>query len=93
MAKHTFLDKAAWDMFVHLGEVLEVRIPKIWGKSSAWSNDIAKGIVSGYFDDHKSFFKSVREPYPNFTTIAARLGNGGHMPFFINPIFFERNCQ
>ena len=93
MANYSFFHKTVWNLFVHPGEVTEVRILKVWGKSSAWSNDIAKGTFSGYFDDHKSFFKSVREPYPNFTTIAARLGNGGHMPFFINPIFFERNCQ
>ena len=43
------------------GEVVEVRILKVWGKSPAWGNDFAKGTVSGYFDDHDSFCKAVRE--------------------------------
>ncbi len=42
------------------GEVVEVRIPKIWGKSPAWGNDFAKGTVSGYFDDHEAFCVSVK---------------------------------
>ena len=90
--KLTLSRKQAFEVFCRPGEVVEVRILGAYGKNKAW-NDFAKGTVSGYFDDHQSFFTSVLEPCPNFTTITARLGNGGHLPFFIDPIFFERNCQ
>ena len=46
-------------LFVHPGEVVEVRIPKIYGKSPAWGG-WARGTVSGYFDDHESFCKAVQ---------------------------------
>ncbi|MCK4822480.1 hypothetical protein KA005_42340 [bacterium] len=58
--KLTFFDKEVWNTFIDPGEVVEVRIPKVYGKSSAWGNDFAKGTVSGYFDQHEAFIKSVK---------------------------------
>jgi len=60
MANHTFFDKAVWNLFVRPGEVVEVRILKVWGKSPAWGDDFAKGVVSGYFDDHEFFCNAVK---------------------------------
>jgi hypothetical protein len=48
-----------FNIFCRPNEVIEVRILKVFGKSSAWGSDYAKGIVSGYFDDHKSFCEAV----------------------------------
>jgi len=59
-SKLTFYDKEVWNTFVKPGEVLEVRMPKVYGKSPAWGNDFAKGVVSGYFDDHEAFCKAVK---------------------------------
>ena len=50
--KITLFNKEVWNLFLRPSEVVEVRIPKVWGKSAAWGNDFAKGTVSGYFDDH-----------------------------------------
>ena len=60
MAKYTLFDKAVWDLFMRSGEVMEVRILKVWAKADAWGNDFAKGTVSGYFDDPEAFCKAVR---------------------------------
>jgi hypothetical protein len=46
-----------------------VRIPKVYGKSSAWGNEFAKGTVSGYFDDYQAFCKAVKQ--------ADKFGHGG----------------
>ena len=48
----TFFDKRVWDIFIHRGEITEVRILKVYGKSRAWGNGFARGAVIGYFDDH-----------------------------------------
>ena len=53
-------DHQVFRAFVRPGEVTEVRIPKVFGKSEAWANAFAKGTVSGYFDDHEAFCKAVR---------------------------------
>jgi hypothetical protein len=57
----TVFDNSVWRVFVKPGEVTEVRILKLSGKSAAWGNDYARGTVSGYFDDHLAFCKAVRE--------------------------------
>lgn len=54
-------DKNIFEQFVKLGEVVEVRIPKAYGKSPAWDNDFARGTVSGYFDDHNLFCEAVKK--------------------------------
>jgi hypothetical protein len=59
LPKHTVFEKCIWKLFVQQGEVVEVRILKVFGNSPAWEG-FAKGTVSGYFDDHEKFFKSVR---------------------------------
>jgi len=59
--KITLFNKEVWELFIHQGEVVEVRILNIYGKSQAWNNDFAKGTVSGYFDDHESFCKAVKQ--------------------------------
>ena len=55
MASQTssLFERKVWNLFLRPGEVVEVRILKVWGKASAWSDDFAKGTVSGYFDDHR----------------------------------------
>jgi len=58
--KRTFYKKDVWDTFINPSEVVEVRIPKVYGKSPAWGNDFAKGTVSGYFDNHDVFCKAVK---------------------------------
>jgi len=59
-AEFTFYDQFVWDVFVKPGEVVEVRILKAYGKSSAWGQDYAKGVVSGYFDNHAAFCDAVK---------------------------------
>ena len=56
----TLFDKDIFELFVKPGEVVEVRIPKVYGKSLAWGNQFARGTVSGYFDDHDAFTKAVQ---------------------------------
>jgi len=57
----TLFDKETFQLFCEPGEVVEVRIPKVYGKSPAWGDEYAKGTVSGYFDDHAAFCKSVMQ--------------------------------
>ena len=57
--KRTLLEKEIFEKFVRPGEVVEVRILRMFGNSFAWQG-WAKGIVSGYFDDHKAFVEAVR---------------------------------
>lgn len=56
----TLFDKETFHHFIKPGEVVEVRIPKARGKSSAWGNQWSRGTVSGYFDDHEPFVKAVQ---------------------------------
>jgi len=58
--KLTLFDKEVFWQFVHDGEVVEVRMPKVYGKSPAWPGDFARGTVSGYFDDHELFCRAVK---------------------------------
>jgi hypothetical protein len=57
----TLFDKTIWTIFYNPGEVVEVRIVKIYGKSDAWGGAFAKGTVSGYFDNHEEFCKAVQK--------------------------------
>ena len=59
--KATLFDKKIFELFVEPGEVVEVRILKVYGKLSAWNNDFAKGTISGYFDDHAAFCEAVKK--------------------------------
>jgi len=56
----TMLDEKLFTRFVHPGEVVEIRVPKIYGKHPAWNNEYAKGNVGGYFDDFKLFSEAVK---------------------------------
>jgi hypothetical protein len=58
--KLTFYEKNIWNIFFKPDEVVEVRIPKVYGKSTAWGNEFAKGTVSGYFDNHDAFCKAIK---------------------------------
>ncbi|MFH1933308.1 MAG: hypothetical protein ABIN18_17165 [Pseudomonadota bacterium] len=60
-SRHTLFHKEAFDLFAHPDEVMEVRILKVWGKSAAWGGEFAKGVASGYFDDHEPFCNAVKE--------------------------------
>lgn len=57
----TLFEKPVFELFCKQGEIIEVRIPKVFGKSPAWGNEWARGTVSGYFDDHASFCEAVQE--------------------------------
>ena len=57
----TLYDYHVFRQFVQPGEVTEVRIPKIFGRSKAWGDGFAKGTVSGYFDDHEKLCKALKE--------------------------------
>ncbi len=48
---HTLFDPEVFKLFCEPGEVIEVRMLKVFGKSIAWGNEFAKGTVSGYFDE------------------------------------------
>ena len=56
--KHNLLQEDVFNLFFKAGEVVEVRILKVWGNSPAWKG-FAKGTVSGYFDNFLSFKKAV----------------------------------
>jgi hypothetical protein len=58
--KLTLFDSQVFTQFVQPGEITEVRIPKVYGKSPAWGTEFARGTVAGYFDDHKAFCKAVQ---------------------------------
>ncbi len=57
----TLFDKPAWTTFYNPGEVTEVRIVKVYGKSDAWGGVFAKGTVSGYFDNHEAFCQAIQK--------------------------------
>ena len=59
LSKLTMLDPVVFEHFVQLGEVVEVRIPHVFGKSPAWEGEFAKGTVCGYFDNHDAFCKAI----------------------------------
>jgi hypothetical protein len=56
---YTLLEKRVWNLFVNPGEVVEIRILKAYGIYQAWEG-FAKGVVSGYFDDHKAFCAAAK---------------------------------
>lgn len=58
--RRTLLDPEVFNVFCQPGEVVEVRILKAVGKSTAWGNEYAKGTVSGYYDDHEAFCRDVK---------------------------------
>ena len=56
--KHRMLDQKIFNIFVKPGEVIEVRLLKVWGNSPAWKG-FAKGTVAGYFDSFEPFKNAV----------------------------------
>ena len=58
--KYTFFQPQVWKTFVKPGEVVEVRAPKSSGNAPAWDG-FSRGVVSGYFDDHRAFRSAVLE--------------------------------
>lgn len=63
--KYSLLQRKIFELFLKPNEVVEVRIPKVWGKSPAWGNLYAKGTVSGYFDNFHSFQNAVTKAVEN----------------------------
>ena len=57
-AIYTLFQKNVWTLFVEPGEIVEVRILGVSGKSQAWRG-LSKGIVAGYFDTHQAFCKAL----------------------------------
>jgi hypothetical protein len=57
---YSMLDKEVFDRFVkpNSGEIIEVRLLKCFGNSSAWDG-FAKGVVSGYYDDFNKFSRDI----------------------------------
>ena len=62
--KYNLLQEDVFKTFAELGEVLEIRIIDVWGKSPAW-NGFAKGTVSGYFDNFTSFYNAALKAIKN----------------------------
>lgn len=60
MNQQTMFDQEVFESFVHPGEITEVRIINAFGQSHAWAGEWAKGVVSGYFDDHDAFCAAVQ---------------------------------
>ena len=58
--KLTLSNRQAFETFILHGEVVEVRILGAYGKHTAWDGGFAKGVVSGYFDEHEAFIKAIR---------------------------------
>lgn len=58
--KYNLLQEEIFSIFVKSGEVVEVRILNVWGKSHAWSG-FAKGTVAGYFDRFKLFENAIKK--------------------------------
>jgi hypothetical protein len=58
--KWTLFDPDIWKFFFKPGEVVEVRMPKVNGKSPAWGGAFVRGTVSGFFDDHGAFCKAIK---------------------------------
>lgn len=61
MHKITMFEESIFNFFVSDGEVIEVRLPKTYGKSPAWGNEYSKGVVAGYFDGHQAFCQAVKK--------------------------------
>lgn len=61
MNQRTMFDADVWKKFIQPGEIVEVRIPHVFGSSPAWGNEYARGTVAGFFDDHKAFVEVVRQ--------------------------------
>ncbi len=60
MERITLFDKRAWKIFLSAGEVVEVRIPKGFGKLFN-CKDYLRGTIAGYFDNQDDFIKWVKE--------------------------------
>jgi hypothetical protein len=60
MKKLTMLDKDVFERFVHPGEVIEIRALGCFEKRPELWSGYAKGIVSGYFDNHNFFCASLK---------------------------------
>jgi hypothetical protein len=58
--KLTLSNRQAFETFILHGEVVEVRILGAYGKHTAWDGGFAKGVVSGYFDEHEAFIMAIR---------------------------------
>ncbi len=55
---HTLFKKEVFEIFVHPGEVVEVRVLSFKGHIC---NENARGTITGYYDNHKSFCEAVQE--------------------------------
>ena len=51
MASQTYslFERKVWDLFLRPGEVVEVRIPKVWGTSPAWGGETCRIKARGMF--------------------------------------------
>ena len=79
MGALTMFDPEVFRLFVHPAEVVEVRIPKVYGKSPSWGGDFAKGTDEQKVGDlYKSYLnmdarneRGVAPLQPEFERIAA----------------------
>jgi hypothetical protein len=56
----TMIELKVWKTFFKSGEVVEVRMPKGFGKLFN-CKDFLRGTIAGYFDNHNDFVKWVQE--------------------------------
>ena len=56
----SLLQSDVFELFLTPGEVVEARALGLAGASLLWGSAFAKGVVSGYFDDHISFCDAVK---------------------------------
>ena len=57
---NTMLDLKVWKTFFNPGEVVEIRIPKGFGKPFN-CKDFLRGTIAGYFDNHDDFIRWVQK--------------------------------
>jgi len=56
--KRTLFEKSVFEIFVHPGEVVEIRVLSFKGHIGS---DNVRGTITGYFDEHNAFCEAVRE--------------------------------
>ncbi len=54
---HTLFEKEVFEIFVHPGEVVEVRVPSFRGRING---ENVRGTITGYFDDFHAFCIAVK---------------------------------
>ena len=56
----TLFDKSVFEMFVHPDEVIELRVPRFYGKVPGTTDTVRGATVTGVFDAHDLFCEALR---------------------------------